>query len=108
MRESDDDYESDGSEDPPMTEDAMSDGSFGDVEEAMLLDLENDRDVDYDRGDLMREADSDGESMGDCISECADSEGCYEDEEARLHAMLGEGSVPMSESAGMRALFPCL
>ena len=106
--ESDDDYESDGSEDPPMTEDAMSDGSLGDVEEAMLLDLENDRDADYDRGDLMRESDSDGESMGDSISECADSEGCYEDEEARLHAMLGEGSVPMSESAGMRVLFPCL
>ena len=106
--ESDGSYESDELHDPAMTEDPESDGCLGDVEEAMLLDLENDRDVDYDRGDLMREADSDGESMGDSISECADSEGCYEDEEARLHAMLGEGSVPMSESAGMRALFPCL
>jgi hypothetical protein len=63
---------------------------------------------DYDRGDLMRESDSDGESMGDSISDCDDSEGCYEDQEDRLHAKLGEASVPMSESAGVRALFPCL
>ena len=52
---------------------------------------------DYDRGDLMRESDSDGESMGDSISDCDDSEGCYEDQEDRLHAMLGEASVPMSD-----------
>jgi hypothetical protein len=63
---------------------------------------------DYDRGDLMRESDSDGESMGDSISECDDSEGCYDDQNDAMHAILGEASVPMSESAGVRALFPCL
>ena len=63
---------------------------------------------DYDRGDLMRESDSDGESMGDSISECDDSEGCHDDQNDAMHVMLGEASVPMSESAGVRALFPCL
>ena len=62
---------------------------------------------DYDRGDLMRESDSDAESMGGATSECGDSDGCYEDQEDRLHAMLEESRAPMLESNGVRALFSC-
>jgi hypothetical protein len=81
-----------------------SDGSLGEVEEAMLLDSQNNRDVDYDH---VRESDSDSASMGDATSECDDSDGCYEDQEDRLHAMLEESRVPMLESDGVRALFSC-
>ena len=63
-----------------------SDGSLGSVEEAMFLDSQNIRDVDYDGA---READSDSASMGDATSERDDSmrassenddlDGCYAD-----------------------------
>ena len=63
-----------------------SDGSLGSVEEAMFLDSQNIRDVDYDDA---READSDSASMGDATSERDDSmgassenddlDGCYAD-----------------------------
>jgi hypothetical protein len=93
-----------------------SDGSLAEVEEAMLLDLQNNRDVDYDH---VRESDSDSasmgdassecdDSMGDASSECDDSEGCYDDENDTMHAALGGASVPMLESVGVRALFSCL
>ena len=95
--------------------DSSSDGSLAEVEEAMLLDLQNDRDVDYGRGDLMRESDSDSASMGDASAECDDSEGCYDDSEDwesydddendTVHAALGGACVPLSDSAAVRALF---
>jgi hypothetical protein len=95
--------------------DSSSDGSLGEVEEAMLLDMQNDRDVDYGRGDLMRESDSDSASMGDASAECDDSEGCYDDSEDwesydddendTVHAALGGACVPLSDSAAVRALF---
>ena len=82
----------------------------------MLLDLQNNRDVDYDH---VRQSDSDNasmgdassecdDSMGDASSECDDSEGCYDDENDTMHAALGGASVPMLESVGVRALFSCL
>jgi hypothetical protein len=87
--------------------------SMGDVADAMIEDLHNHSDDDYGAKNLLKDPESETDSMVESISEHEDSDAMDESRESdqedsdAMDAMvdaLGAVSVPMAESASVRAL----